>query len=100
MIWREEQRAIGELICHDAGQQRKNCIGYAEFVRSYDERFKGWMGGLADDLRAPGAAAEPRLAALQDLFSQLVRKLDEDSVFVRVGEDRKVVSPGWIARAS
>ena len=100
MIWRDEQRAIGELMCNDSSQKRKNCLGYSEFVQSYDERFKGWLGELADDLRAPGAAQDPRLTALQDLLSQLVRKLDEDSVFIRVDENRKIASPAWIVRAT
>jgi len=100
MIWREEQRAIGELMCHETSQTRKDCLGYSEFVQRYDERFKGWLGELADDLRAPGAAQNPRLTALQDLLSQLVRKLDEESVFVRVDEDQKIVAPAWMARAT
>ncbi|BEL06574.1 hypothetical protein Q0Z83_047650 [Actinoplanes sichuanensis] len=58
------------------------------------------MGDLVADLHAPDVHRNPRLKALQDLLSQLVRKLDDEKVLVHVDEDRQVVAPGWIARSA
>jgi hypothetical protein len=98
MIWRDEQRAIGELMCHETSDKRKACLGYSEFVREYDGRFKDWLGGIADDLRAPDAARNPRLKVLQDLLAQLVMKLDDGSVLTRVDVNQTFAAPAWLTR--
>jgi hypothetical protein len=79
MVWREEQRAIGELMRRGVSEaSRDPLLGFASFVRQYDEDFAVWFASMAADLDAPGAAADQRLAALQALLADLVRELRPD----------------------
>lgn len=78
MVWREEQRAIGELMHaadpHDAGIR---IIGFSAFVDQYPTSFSSWLSSLEHDLQLTGIERSPRLAELQTLLRQLVDELEE-----------------------
>ncbi|MGK5170481.1 hypothetical protein [Geodermatophilus sp. CPCC 205761] len=79
MVWREEQRAIGELMRRGVGEASLDpLLGFASFVRRYDEDFEVWFASMSADLDAPQAAGNQRLAALQTLLAELVRELRRD----------------------
>jgi hypothetical protein len=77
MIWRDEQRAIGErmIVEHD-GQAL--CLGYAGFRERCDDVFGSWSARVRDDLRDAGARA--RLRELQHRLCELVETLDDRRV--------------------
>jgi hypothetical protein len=43
MLWREEQRAIGERMA-EGQTDRARCIGFAAFDARYSEDFDRWLG--------------------------------------------------------
>ena len=85
MLWRQEQRAIGEqMIDRSAGVAR--CIGYAAFEERRGE-FEGrpWFRRLFDDAQALAHAqtlAFPRLPKLRDAAVELIRVLDPIGILV------------------
>lgn len=51
MVWREEQRAIGELVLDwTTGEVPRPLMGFASFVRRYEQDFEAWFAP-----RRPGA---------------------------------------------
>jgi hypothetical protein len=77
MVWREEQRAIAELMQRDTGG--KTVIGFATFVRLYPSEFAPWFSAFERDLRLEGIEASPRLKALQTRVDRLVAELGSAS---------------------
>lgn len=76
MIWRVEQRGIGEQMISPLGQ-RPTCLGYASFLESkVPERLEAVERGLL----AMDDGSRERLTAIQHLALQLVRLLDPDHV--------------------
>lgn len=75
MVWREEQRAIAELIQRDA-PAGKPVIGFARFTERYDQEFAPWFAEFETALRADGISSSPRLALLQEDLSALVADLE------------------------
>lgn len=76
MVWRDEQRAIGELTMEAApGDVGVSDIGFATFAELHGERFAGWLSGFETDLQDRDVDTSPRLAKLQDLLGQLVDEL-------------------------
>jgi hypothetical protein len=79
MIWRQEQRAIGELMI-DPSTEPAQCIGYARFTeRLEDPRFAAWL----ERVRADSSTAIddplfvlPRLAHLAEAITALIDNLD------------------------
>jgi hypothetical protein len=70
LIWRGEQRAIGErMIEHD--RRRLHCLGYAGFLDRDEAAFGRWLGRLERDIaRARSRAGALRgRAAAEDLSS-------------------------------
>ena len=59
MLWREEQRAIGELMCQGGDEPR--CISFNSFVDQYEDRFSSWFDTFASQLKSE-AAETNRLA--------------------------------------
>ena len=55
MLWREEQRAIGELMRQDGDEV--GCISFATFASIYEERFARWARSSA--LAAPTRHTDP-----------------------------------------
>jgi hypothetical protein len=94
MLWREEQRAIGELIC-----RRTEIAGYSTFVEDYETHYRRWLGTFAEELALPRAAETPRLRILQDLLAKLAIQLDEPAFLVGRDESGRPASPPWLVRA-
>jgi hypothetical protein len=78
MVWREEQRAIGELMLNPEPRGvMSHCIGFATFAKNYDEIFSNWFASIEEALRSADVQADRRLADLQNLLQQLVEQLDD-----------------------
>lgn len=73
MLWREEQRAIGELMLVSDGRQP---IGFAEFSERYTSDFLPWLADFREELSRPEASSSPRLEALQVDLSNLREQLE------------------------
>ncbi|WP_018637859.1 hypothetical protein [Parafrankia elaeagni] len=100
MLWREEQRAIGELMRGGPGSTATECLGFAYFHDNYDQVFAEWFDAFAAALESPEAAvaASARLARLQTLLALLVGLLDEEGAFtLTVGGER--LAPDWVTPA-
>ncbi|GAB3168279.1 hypothetical protein GCM10027059_30620 [Myceligenerans halotolerans] len=68
MVWREEQRAIGELMLHAASHTP---IGFAEFATRYDDDFHRWFSALRDEFLRSGSATNARLERLDEELGTL-----------------------------
>jgi hypothetical protein len=75
MIWRVEQRGIGERMVESVGSEIK-CLGYASFIKQRSTMEK-WLGSLEDDLENLQDGGRKRLTELQHMLVKLVRKLDD-----------------------
>ena len=93
MIWREEQRAIGELMRVDSDPPR--CLSFDSFARQYDERFSPWFATFAAQLDPASTPSSERLAELQRLLAGLVRELDVDLIVLRADGGGELVEPRW-----
>src|SRR6185312_13759942 len=99
MLWREEQRAIGELMRQDDPDSR--CMGYNAFVDSYERVFSRWFVNFASQLEADSAAESSRLAELHRVLAKLICELDTDQQLVEFDEnDAKVIKPQWAQAAN
>ena len=98
MLWREEQRAIGELMRDGRGSNQVTCAGYSSFVKGYAE-YEPWFSVFTEDLESGAAANSERLARLQSLLAQLVIQLDTERVYTSVTAYGQPTSPGWVTRA-
>ncbi|CAO5258856.1 hypothetical protein [Frankia sp. AgKG'84/4] len=94
MLWREEQRAIGELMRGPDGQAEQ-CAGFAYFDARYDEVFAPWLSGFAIALESGAAPGSERLARLQTLLALLVTQLDEEGAYT-LTVDGETVAPDWV----
>ena len=74
MMWREEQRAIAELMRSE--DTDRGCIGYATFVERYDDTFSRWFGSFKQDLEPSAARSSERFDALQYKLAVLASQLD------------------------
>ncbi len=92
MLWREEQRAIGELMARSPGTDADQGAGYSDFVLRYDDTFRTWFAPFTQDLTSRGAR-------LQELLSELVGRLDERGDLVQRDTQGRTTGPGWMARA-
>jgi len=93
MIWREEQRAIGEAM--RAEGEPPQCISFNTFVRTYDERFASWFSAFTDQLDPQSTPNSERLAKLQRLLAQLIQELDIDGLVVSCDDTGTVIEPRW-----
>ncbi len=85
MLWRQEQRAIGEqLIDRSSGAAR--CIGYASFVEKMtDLRQRTWFAKLfhdAEEIVHDPKNVLPRFQALQRSTKELIDVLDPAGILV------------------
>lgn len=72
MMWREEQRAIAELMrAGDGGP-----LGYASFVSFYSDRFHPWFINFDGDLTACAGRGSERFKRLQGHLARLAEQLD------------------------
>lgn len=93
MIWREEQRAIGEVM--RAGDDPPRCMSFDSFVSEYDSRFATWFETFASQLDPASTPRRDRLAKLQRLLASLIRELDVDRVLVQADPDGIITEPRW-----
>lgn len=75
MVWREEQRAIAELMRAGAGDE--HVIGFATFADRFQSTFAAWFAGLDRDIHEDGVENNRRLERLQELTGQLMSLLEE-----------------------
>jgi hypothetical protein len=75
MVWREEQRAIGEEMLAD-GPDVRTCIGYATFTSRYGEKFACWLDGVAAALQS--TFDKRRLIELHHYLIDLGKQLDPE----------------------
>ena len=75
LIWRGEQRAIGELMI-DAVDGRVQCLGYAGFTARHEPAFRSWLERLESDIGTVARGANPRLHKLQHALVDVIRELD------------------------
>jgi hypothetical protein len=79
MIWRGEQRAIGEQMIVE-GDGDLLCMGYASFVAQKDPAFWGWFDVLERDIDIVAQSANERLRLLQHALVDLIERLDAGRV--------------------
>lgn len=95
MLWREEQRAIGELMRGGPESTADECLGFAYFHDNYATVFAAWFADVAAALETPAAVTSARLARLQTLLALLVGLLDEEGAFtLTVAGER--IAPDWV----
>jgi hypothetical protein len=76
MIWRVEQRGLGErMITTTNGQLR--CMGYAAFIEQR-ETMKEWLEPIERDIRNLDDGGRRRLTEVQHLLLDLVQRLDPE----------------------
>jgi hypothetical protein len=75
MIWRVEQRGLGERMIESANN-KMTCLGYASFIE-HRPTMQEWLGPLENDLENIRDGGRERLTELQHLFLELVRQLDD-----------------------
>jgi hypothetical protein len=75
MIWRVEQRGIGERMVQSADSQMK-CLGYASFIEQRST-MEEWLAPLGNDLENLQDGGRQRLTELQHMLVKLVRQLDD-----------------------
>jgi hypothetical protein len=94
MLWREEQRAIGEATLARDEDGAVHCIGFATFVAEFDRRASTWLSRFQAELEERDAArGSKRLASVQKHLQKLVRQLDEEG---RYGDPSS--APHWLKR--
>ena len=77
MIWREEQRAVAELMTRtNETLLSRRYANFATFIKRFEPDFAPWLGPFLDQLVQPDSENSPRLHKLEDLFSSLVRLLE------------------------
>jgi hypothetical protein len=76
LIWRGEQRAMGErMIEREDGASQ--CMGYATFLERREPEFRRWFGRLEAEIRELAVTPpNPRLTELQHAIVDLIRELD------------------------
>jgi hypothetical protein len=99
MLWREEQRAIGELMRDGRDSKEVTCVGYSSFVNNYRD-YASWFSTFAEDLESGDATKSERLARLQSLLAQLVIQLDIERIYTSATQDGHPTSPGWVTRVA
>jgi hypothetical protein len=75
MIWRVEQRGLGERMIESA-DNKMTCLGYASFIE-HRPAMQEWLRPLEDDLENMRDGGRKRLTELQHLLLELVRQLDD-----------------------
>ena len=75
MIWRVEQRGLGERMIESAGN-KMTCLGYASFI-GHRPTMQEWLRPIENDLENIRDGGRMRLTELQHLLLELVRQLDD-----------------------
>ena len=82
MLWREEQRAVGERMIERHGDEA-GCVGYATFAEHYETTYSRWLGRFEKKLNRETAIASRRLPALRETLRALVKALDPEELRYR-----------------
>lgn len=94
MLWREEQRAIGEVSLVEDEGGALHVVGFAAFVADPDRHQEVWLDRFRAELGQKGAAAgSKRLASVQRHLQRLVRQLDEEGRYADPAH-----APAWLNR--
>ena len=75
MIWRVEQRGLGERMIEPA-DNKMTCLGYASFIE-HRPTMQEWLRPLENDFENVKDGGRERLTELQHLLLELVRQLDD-----------------------
>ena len=67
MLWREQQRAVGELMVRDG--EKEAGLGFASFAVNYDRLFRRWLDDFAAQAMNPGAATSSDWRTCSALWS-------------------------------
>ncbi|MER7404733.1 hypothetical protein ABT373_20100 [Streptomyces sp. NPDC000070] len=101
-LFRGEQRAIGELMVSQVGDDQ-GCIGYAEFCRRLDtdQEFGAWFASLDEAIQELGTEfnVEPRLIEIQHTLIKLIKFLDQNGErfpFTRELPRQRAETPRWL----
>ncbi len=78
MIWREEQRAMGETAIEHSSEERPEVVGYAAFVHRLEDGASKWFASFLEDLEHADAGASTRFEHLEKLLSELVEHLGRE----------------------
>lgn len=80
MLWKPEQRAIGEAMI-EMWRGEPACAGYLEFIRRRKD-MEVWLAPLQRDLESfiPGRGGTDRLRKVQNLLIDLITLLDPTNV--------------------
>jgi len=79
MLWREEQRAIGERMIDRHGETA-NCVGYATFVEQYAKDYARWFERFEASFDRKTARMSRRFQELRRILRSLVAALDPDEL--------------------
>jgi hypothetical protein len=82
MLWREEQRAVGERMIERHGDEA-GCVGYATFAEHYKMTYSRWLGRFEEKLDRDTALSSRRLPALRETLRALVKALDPEELRYR-----------------
>ena len=84
LVFRGDQRAIGEIMIVSQSPETLGCIGYAAFCAKLDteESFSSWFKTLIRDIdwQVADETPRPRLMTLQHRLIDLINFLDPDSI--------------------
>jgi hypothetical protein len=94
MVWREEQRAMGEVVRRDGDDIGDHCVGFATFAANATGPDARWFATFIRDLQADEAAGSKRLKMLEGKLANLVRMLDDEGRYTDASSQ-----PGWMRRA-
>jgi hypothetical protein len=83
MIWREEQRAMGELA---RDRDRDAVVGFATFAARATGTDARWFEHLIADLEAGTAPQSERLELIESLLAELVRLLGPEDASPIAGD--------------
>lgn len=75
LIWRGEQRAIGERMMV-VGTDSVECLGYADFVEKQAPEFRRWFERISKDLTDIIKEPNRRLLEVQHALIDLIHELD------------------------
>lgn len=91
MIWREEQRAMGDSV-RISGDADAVYAGFTEFVTRLEQGADKWFAKMVDDLENGDVKGSRRFALLQGHLATLVRGLDQEHRYAR-GDEHE---PDWL----
>lgn len=94
MLWREEQRAIGEETLQREEDGSLHVVGFSTFVDEFERRTGPWLQRFQAELEEDGLAADSeRLWVVQAELQQLVHQLDEEGRYEDLAS-----APAWLRR--